>query len=127
MKVLILDDEPYRHKLFRLHLAAEERTHVMTADECIDALREEKWDIVFLDHDLGGMQMVVSMSDTGEKTGYQVACFLEEFPIYKPTKVIVHSLNPAGAKNMCAAVYGAVHIPINKLFLPDIYDNIARV
>lgn len=120
MKILILDDDQIRHDFFNRALFGENITNVYTADQCIDVLRNEKFDIAFLDHDLGGQVMVGS----GPKTGYQVACFLEMTPHLKPPRVIIHSLNPSGARNMQVAIKGSECINIFELMNGAIYKII---
>lgn len=65
-----------------------------------EALR--KWappyDIVLLDHDLGGEQMVAS----GQNTGYGFVTAASGFESCH--RVIVHSWNPDGAANMLRAL-----------------------
>ena len=121
MKILILDDDLNRHGFFNNALRHEDVTNVYTSKECIEELKKEDWDIVFLDHDLGGQVYV----ESGEYTGYEVALFLEQNPEYKPPKVIIHSLNPQGARNMQMAISGSKHIPIIVL-QNDIYGFINR-
>ncbi len=55
-QILFLDDNIDRHEGFRTLVPSDraEVTYVTTAAECIDKLRGKVWDIVFLDHDLGG-------------------------------------------------------------------------
>lgn len=69
-----------------------------TAEEAIAILKKESpFDIVYLDHDLGNT--VYAPSD--EKSGFFVAQFITEMPSDKlPKRVIVHSHNPIGARNM---------------------------
>jgi len=57
---------------------------VTTAKETIEKLSSEKWDYVFLDHDLGGQTYVPS----GPGTGYEVAQWISNNPDQKPEKVI---------------------------------------
>lgn len=86
-KILILDDEEGRHSLFRKKYNIHELTHAYTADEAIDYLSKHKYDIVFLDHDLGT-----------RATGIKVAKWMHSNKI--DAQVIIHSLNPVGAENM---------------------------
>ncbi len=98
-RILILDDDDTRHKQFAKKYIDEELIHVTVAAEAINYLEYgPDFDYVFLDHDLGGMQMV----ESGEDTGYEVAEWLANNPEYGPNiSVILHSLNPIGRKNMC--------------------------
>lgn len=60
-----------------------------TGEEGVQALQEERWGLLYLDHDLGeGM------------TGYDVACWLEKNPQHFPERVIIVSSNPVGRRNI---------------------------
>lgn len=108
MKILILDDEQYRHDIYRKNLIGHSLTHVETARDCIRELNTNgPWDWCFLDHDLGG----TTFAKSGPGTGYEVAEFLRDNNSLVPKNVIVHSLNPAGALNMISVIPGARHIP----------------
>jgi hypothetical protein len=73
----------------------------------IKKLIDEKWDILFLDHDLGDQVMV----DSGEGTGYEVALWLSRNRDFQPKVVIVHSLNPVGAANICGVLPSSSRVP----------------
>lgn len=108
MRVLILDDEQYRHVKFKQNLIGHEVVSVETAKDCIDQLENHgPWDWCFLDHDLGGKVFVRS----GKGTGYEVAEWLRDNNHKLPLHVIVHSLNPAGALNMCSIIPNSKHLP----------------
>ena len=97
-KILILDDDNHRHKLFAQKYATEDLTHVHTSYDAIEVLKSTEFDYVFLDHDLGGEIYV----ESGPGTGYEVAEWISNNPERKPSQmVILHSLNPPGRKNMC--------------------------
>lgn len=67
---------------------------VRTFNEGIKALTEEKWDALFLDHDL-------ACFDTGkEQTGYDILCWLEIHPEYLPKEIQIVSMNPVGKQKM---------------------------
>lgn len=63
-------------------------TIARTYDETIELLKNYKYDIIDLDHDLGE-----------EKTGYDVAKFIVEEQINIPI-VYVHTANPVGRMNI---------------------------
>lgn len=110
-KVLILEDNDDRIKIFkRLFLNAD---IVKTAKEAIDLVAKNKYDIIFLDHDLGGE---VYVDSEHENTGYQVAKFImyEDNP-NKITEVIVHSMNWWGANNIKTVIRHAKLIPFGNL------------
>ena len=81
MKILILDDDWNRHKQFKKRFVGATTHHVETVGQCILALQMSCWDALFLDHDLGGQQMV----ESGDNTGYAVAVWLRDNPGYKAT------------------------------------------
>lgn len=68
---------------------------VKEAIEAIDLLESFDWDILFLDHDLGGQ---VHVSSEDPNTGAEVARWIKNNPSRKPKLVIAHTLNPAGQK-----------------------------
>ena len=107
MRILILDDDHTRHKHFNRNLIGHVVENTHTAEECIDELKDNEWDVVFLDHDLGGEVYQAS----AEGTGWEVAKWLHDNPKRKPNTVIVHSFNPTGAKNMIDLVEGSVYLP----------------
>ena len=97
MKLFILEDDPSRIVRFKKMFGNDhEMTFTEHAEEALNILKEEEFDVIFLDHDLGGRQMVLSEE---EDTGYQVAKRMDK-TVNKETIVIVHSHNPVGATNM---------------------------
>lgn len=108
MKVLVLDDDATRHKTFRKNLIGHERVvHVHTYQEAVEALKHERFDCIFFDHDLnlvGEFKSVVQDPETGieyEMTGADVArALVEAGPEWFPSQAIVHSYNPSGAQNI---------------------------
>ncbi len=75
-----------------------------TADEAIALLQTNRVIEISFDHDLSDLE-----SET-EKTGYTVACFIEEQAYLgniAPIKWNVHSANPTGAKKIEMAMLNA--------------------
>lgn len=101
MKVLFLDDDPFRHELVLGPLKAygARVVGVSTAKEAIDWIRREKFDLILLDHDLNGEVYAPS----GPGTGYEVAEHVAGSP-NRDTRIIVHSLNSVGAEKMVALI-----------------------
>jgi hypothetical protein len=69
-----------------------------TADEAIEMLQTKEITFASLDHDL-------TIDDTigapkGEKTGYDVVCWMEENNVWPRDGVVVHSMNPVGRARM---------------------------
>jgi len=110
MNVLFLDDNQSRTKTFRSQVPSA--VCVDTADDCVKALMaEDRWDYVFLDHDLGGEEMVDSFNNN---TGAWVARWLSKNH-RDIGLIVIHTLNPAGATAMrdtlLAAEYDVELIP----------------
>lgn len=98
MKILFLDDNINRCEYARERFKGQDYFEANTTDEAIAILKaQSRFDLVYLDHDLGGKTFVPS----NEESGYWVAKFISEMPFSKrPYKVVVHTYNPAGARNM---------------------------
>jgi len=108
MNVLILEDDKNRNVLFRRNLIGlyiEIRDDVK---ELKTLLLSKKWDVLFLDHDLGGE---VFASSDREDTGAEIARFLKDNPEHKPELIIIHSLNNSGAMYMKHLLPESVYIP----------------
>lgn len=99
--ILILDDSMERHHAFERMLIGNAVVHVCTAKEAIQAMSQRKFDIVLLDHDLGGGG---ELEPSGPGTGYEVACWIRDNPDRRPQTIIVHSFNSVGARNMLAVL-----------------------
>lgn len=85
---------------------------VETAIDCINRLKTCKYDVVFLDHDLGG-QIHVDVND--KNTGSEVARFWDSPEnLNKNALVIIHSHNSVAAKHM-------KNIITNSILLPSIW------
>lgn len=98
--VFILEDDPIRIKQFKQMLSDKFLTMTDDATVAIDILNKQKFDICFLDHDLGGQTYVNSDKPN---TGYQVAKQISS-TLNIDTFCIVHSMNPVGAQNMYKAI-----------------------
>lgn len=110
MKILILEDNPQRHIQFEEDLKNHDICIVDVVDTTISLLKNEKWDALFLDHDLGGH---VRVEPGTEPTGYDVAVFLEENKHLQPPLMVIHSHNTVGAERMKAALPNARIIPFS--------------
>ena len=88
-KVLILEDDDKRIQMFEEWLVGINNIEIYrTSDLAIKALKKNKYDIIFLDHDLAG-----------DDTGFEAAKIIPKTD-NRSTTVIIHSLNPAGAQRM---------------------------
>lgn len=106
MNILFLDDDENRHKEFWKWIDNINRkdyyiTPVYSYKQFTQvALLQEDWDIMFLDHDLGYEdQLCIPGVNNKFKTGSDVAQYMVDNSI-KPKKIIIHSYNAEGARNM---------------------------
>ena len=105
MKILLLEDNDERIQQFKDWIPSLDIA--ITAEEAINLLKANKYDLIFLDHDLGGKVFV----DSSEfNTGYTVARYMRENLILSGM-VIVHSHNVVGAANIKAVLPHAVLLP----------------
>jgi len=109
MRVLILDDDQKRLDIFKQKLIGRYVECYMTTGEIIRKLRDETWDYLFLDHDLGGKTYV--QSGGAEDTGWDVAVWLSNHVDRQPENIILHTFNPAGALNMKSLLPKALILP----------------
>jgi hypothetical protein len=108
MRILFLDDEAWRHdavdKVFDGHVVH----HCYDMDSFMETLKEPKFDLISLDHDLGD---IVTFDDgyKYERTGQDCARYLaQNLPSDKmPRRVVIHSWNPAGARAMYQILWDA--------------------
>lgn len=109
MRFFILEDMNIRIEAFKKWYSEQHELIIATnATEAIDILSKDlNFDVLFLDHDLGD-RIFVSTQD--ENTGSRVAKFLEDKDI--KGKIIIHSWNPSGAKNMMSYLPQAIYRPI---------------
>lgn len=112
MKIFILEDNEYRMAKFRRELIGHEIDRAATVEEGTSLVVANKYDLMFLDHDLGGEEMVNSYDDN---TGYKLAEFIASFTQNKTTPCVVHSCNPAGADNICRVLPHAGKFPFTSL------------
>lgn len=111
MKVLVLDDDKTRLSQFRDRFIERGYTYDTTTsmEDCWKFIESKKYDMIFLDHDLGDEVFVDSKK---ENTGSEIARrWGSKEHKNKETKVIVHSFNPAGAKNMLDLIEDSIYIP----------------
>jgi len=97
MKIFILEDDPARIRWMLENFDIEISLDItQDVSEALKWLNENKYDYIFLDHDLGGMTYV---SSDEYQTGATVA---KELHATKnvDSDVTVHSWNPPGAKVM---------------------------
>lgn len=105
--IFVLEDDITRIKWFSRELNGKFKiTYTDKAETAIYLLNNNKYDIMFLDHDLGGEQMV----DVKEfNTGSTVAEEINKLKIDVP--VILHSFNVTGLANMKRLIPHAEILP----------------
>ena len=116
MKVLLLEDDSTRVVQFRNRLNSEgvpyELVHVDRASDAIVAMLEQRFDLILLDHDLGG-RTYVNFTDEQEDCGIRVAEWLSIRPerVNQQGPIIVHSLNGPAAMQMVELISEATWAP----------------
>lgn len=124
MRIFILEDNEYRMIKFRRELVGHQIDHTDNVKDGMVLVKENKYDLIFLDHDLGGEEMV----DSYEKnTGYQLAKFIDsvfadgrDFTPNRKTPCVIHSCNPAGSANIKQALSHAIAIPFTCLDIASV-------
>ena len=106
MKVFILEDSPERLEEFQKHFDPNVDT-VDIIDTCQDFQRfhdGQPYDLILLDHDLGGRQVVVAVGGFLEDHEDSGTTFVSDIVDYKVIKgnptIVLHSYNPEGAARM---------------------------
>jgi CheY-like chemotaxis protein len=98
VKVLVLEDDPNRIRCFQQYLIGDVIVIAVTAKAAIESLKNHKFDLIFLDHDLEEKHYT---EDALSGTGSEVANFLANNPEISPrATIIIHSLNPVGVARM---------------------------
>lgn len=126
VKVLFLDDSQERWDLFSDVLNQYnfiELTWVKTSSDAIKRLKQCKWDVICLDHDLNG----VGLERSTELTGYEVAEFISKDERYNKDLIFIHSWNPEGAKNMRKVLSRSIYIPFSNIYSGVILDYCKEV
>lgn len=118
MEVLVLDDREERHKVL-IPLLEDNQcgvTSAYTVKEATEALSKNSYDLVFLDHDLGGQEMVKSTFDDPGDTGMAVVKHIIDNNI-NTGLIICHSLNQPARSNMCSKLNATGHEAVSIPFL----------
>ncbi|MCX6159226.1 MAG: response regulator [Ignavibacteriae bacterium] len=116
--ILIVEDDPDRMSWFIENLKDNYIvTHTDNAKTAKYLLKHKKYDMMFLDHDLGGEQMA-SIAD--ENTGSRVADEIYALDIKVP--VILHSHNPIGVKYMLNKLDHAKALPFGTFTIETIWE-----
>ena len=110
MNILVLDDNQHRISFFQSGLKQHKLTISRHALAAINALKVVSFDLIFLDHDLGG----VPTDPEDENCGSEVARYISDHKIASST-IILHTENRAGRKSMEAILSECQSIPYSKL------------
>lgn len=124
MRIFILEDNPDRMIKFRRELIGHTIDHAETTEQGTSLVVAHKYDLLFLDHDLGGKEMVDS---SNEDTGYQLAKFISSCSPNKDTFCVMHSCNPAGADNMISVIPHAIKIPFVSLNIGSVVKFVEQL
>lgn len=91
-----------------------EFTHAKNALQALDYL-DERWDVIFLDHDL---ETYLQDPYKREITGTDIARYMATLD-WRPSRVIIHSMNPTGAiameRILRDAGFSVLRIPITAI------------
>lgn len=98
MKILFLDDMKQRRDDFRQNAIGHTVDFAITAQQAIDLLNANEYDMIYLDHDLEAEHYNANNDD--DEDGRFVARALKEMAQHYGKIVIVHSLNPSGRANI---------------------------
>ena len=100
MNILILEDDQTRIVKFKKKYMQHTLTFVEHAKDAIEALQNNMYNAIFLDHDLGGTQMNFDPEDCGT----QVAEYIAANKIQEKTTIIIHSFNQPASLRMLALI-----------------------
>ena len=125
-RILIVEDDETRCGWFHQEFAQVELDETDDVSIAVQWLSERHYSLIFLDHDLVEEHYLSDVSDDG-LTGYAVAAWLAEHPDRQPeARIIIHSLNYAGAERMLNVLQNAgrnsEHIPFPDL--PWVFQSV---
>lgn len=102
MKILVLEDDERRIRIFKNFLSRKHQLHIFTdVFTAIEFIKQNQVDIFFLDHDLEQCHFVDSRY---KNTGAGFAREMKDLNIQPKEFVVIHSLNPFGADNICSTL-----------------------
>jgi hypothetical protein len=106
MNILILDDNQSRHNCYKRMYADDVVVSCLRYSTFKCLLTARRWDIVYLDHDLGDFvdgatTYVDGWGNAQAYTGYHAAIDIVQLDVDKrPKKVIIQSVNGVGSADM---------------------------
>jgi CheY-like chemotaxis protein len=94
ISVFLLDDDRRRHRWFSKRFEGDELYVAETVEEAKELLAENRYDAIFLDHDLLPHHYESDDHDDHANTGYAICEWLSENTNYqRAAKIIVHTRN----------------------------------
>lgn len=120
MRIFILEDDFNRINMFIDAMSTHDVTIRTSVEGAIHAYAPP-YDLVLLDHDLGGEQMV----DPSSVTGLGFAKWLAENA--EPIETYIHSYNPVGADAMMSVLQDAGWDAMRYPFGPGLLDALRRL
>lgn len=123
MRAFVLEDSPERTKEFKKRFDKRFWDYVMVPDvaSALKPLSTIEFDILFLDHDLGGEVYVDVMN---KNTGSEIARWISENGLKGDPIIIIHSLNPSGQSYMKSLLPNATVIPF--VWVEDLFERIIK-
>mgnify|MGYP000892655655 CR=1 FL=1 len=120
MKAFVLEDDPERIKQFKKRFAEKNWEYVIVSDvvSAIKALSTITFNILFLDHDLGGEVYVDILNSN---TGSELARWISDNGVKGDPVVIIHSLNTVGQAYMSSLIKNPFVIPF--VWTKNIFDS----
>jgi len=110
MKILVVDDEEYRHALFSKALSEHQVWHAYGYEHALELMKKVQFDIMYFDYDLGVF--------------YNGSCLVNAVvllpPELRPQVVVVHSWNPEGADMMMTGLKTSGIKAIRSVFGPNV-------
>ncbi len=101
ISVMLLDDDERRHRWFRKRFEGDELAIAATVEEAKELLSGDRYDAIFLDHDLLPHHYESNDHDDFHSTGYAIAEFLHDNPdLQRAATIIVHTRNADAAVKM---------------------------
>ena len=116
MNILILEDWQPRIDKFKERLMGHDVYFTDKPKEAIELLKVNNYDLLCLDHDMGGV-----FEAPGEGTGYEVALWIQQHPDRAPRKILLHTMNNVGASAMMLALGRA---DIRATYIPLLWEKI---
>lgn len=125
MRILFLDDEIYRHEVFKKYVCQNSDYRIVcvkTVQECKEYLIDEEFDFIWLDHDLGGEVHV----DSGrEDCGMEIVRFLEKYR-KSCNRIFVHTCNEPASNSMVCKLRENGYKAIGTPFIDIDWKNLLK-